>query len=93
MQNRTSYVGPELAALWTIMEPTRIYADFNNADARGRLRLNGAGTLSDLRRLGEALHEGRILWLVDGELEALGRVEYSTDEEVWTGVIDWEELG
>ena len=35
-----------------------IYANFNNADPRGCLRLNCIGTIQDLARLGVRLQEG-----------------------------------
>lgn len=52
-----------------------IYADFHNADALGRLRLNCAGTARDLAAAG--------VRLADGE------VRFSEDERAWVAVIDW----
>jgi hypothetical protein len=54
------------------MTAPTIYADFHNADARGRLRLNCAGTVADLARTGVVLTEGLRLTFSDGELEVAG---------------------
>ncbi|MBX9583581.1 MAG: hypothetical protein K2X87_25040 [Gemmataceae bacterium] len=71
------------------MAPLTLYADFNNADAEGRVRLNGAGTLSDLARLGVRLRDGLPLTIHDEGLAADGEVVYSPSEGVWTARIDW----
>jgi hypothetical protein len=76
----------------------RVYADFQNADAKGRLRLNAAGTLDDLARQKVQLRDGLVLDFYsddtddDGaadELRVAGRVEFSRDEQVWVAAIDW----
>lgn len=76
----------------------RVYVDFQNADAKRRLRLNAAGTLDDLARQKVQLRDGLLLDLYsddtdDGgaidELRAVGRVEFSQDEQVWVAAIDW----
>ena len=64
-----------------------IYADFNNADERGRIRLNTAGSLRDI-----AIHEGDLA-------EGLTVVVYMTDEyqvlatlvrdEIWYAIPDY----
>jgi hypothetical protein len=80
-----------------MIEP-HIYADFHNADTRGRVRLNCVGTVEDLARQQVQLREGLTLTLysddadVDGkftELQVPGVVEYSKDERCWVAVIDW----
>lgn len=71
------------------MAPPTIYADFNNADANGRVRLNCAGTVSDLSRLGVVLREGMAVVLSDDDLAADGRVEFSADERIWVAAVDW----
>lgn len=71
------------------MVPVTIYADFNNADADGRVRLNGAGSLRDLARLGLQLQNGAPVTIHDEELAADGEAEYSADEGVWAVRIDW----
>ena len=40
------------------MVKPKVYADFHNADANGRLRLNCVGTVEDLARQGVALRDG-----------------------------------
>ena len=76
----------------------KVYADFHNADPQGRLRLNCAGTLDDLTRLGVELGEGQALTFysddADGrgepdELLADGLVTFSPQEHCWVAVIDW----
>jgi hypothetical protein len=74
------------------MEKPLIYADFNNADARGRLRLNCAGTTDDLAQQGVSLREGMQLILHDEELEADGIAQYSSDDQLWVAAIDWQKL-
>jgi hypothetical protein len=79
------------------MNGPRVYADFNNADPKGRLRLNCAGTIADLSRLGVQLREGLVLTVYmddtddhdqPDDLEAVAVVEYSQDEG-WVARIDW----
>lgn len=69
-----------------------IYADFNNADAQGRLRLNCVGTTEDLEQQGICLGEGLTLLLYDEELEADGEAHYSAEEQMWVAAIDWERV-
>ena len=72
------------------MDHARVFADFHNADVRGRLRLNCVGTIEDLDRQGVVLRNGVSLTLYGDELETEGRVEYSSEENLWTAVIDWD---
>jgi hypothetical protein len=70
---------------------TRLYADFNNADPKGRVRLNCYGTLQDLKKLKIQLSEGMKVILDDNdELSTAGIVEYSKEENIWVAKIDWE---
>lgn len=80
------------------MNGPRVYADFNNADPEGRLRLNCAGTAADLARLGLQLREGLVLTVYmddtddhgqPDDLVAVGVVEHSQDEG-WVARIDWD---
>lgn len=71
------------------MPTPSIYADFNNADPQGRLRLNCAGTVQDLGRQGLQLRVGLKVLVHDEELEAEGEVGYSVDEQIWVARIDW----
>jgi len=66
-----------------------MYADFNNADAEGRVRLNGAGTIRDLARLGVRLRDGMPLTIHDEELAADAEAVYSPNEAIWVALIDW----
>lgn len=69
-----------------------IYADFQNADPEGRLRLNCRGTIEDLARNGLSLHEGMVLRLCMEDVEAIGKVTFSPDEDLWVAVVDWNEI-
>ncbi len=74
------------------MNRPRIFADFHNADAQGRLRLNCIGTIEDLSRQRIELHNGQLLTLYSEELEVDGAVQYSEVEKVWVATIDWEQI-
>jgi hypothetical protein len=69
-----------------------VYADFHNADAGGRLRLNSIGTIRDLSRQGITLRQGLPLILHDEELEADAEVSFSPDEHLWVAAIDWDAI-
>jgi hypothetical protein len=71
----------------------KIYADFNNADRSGRLRLTCAGTTEALFGHQIVLREGMPLILTNDEgLESEGIVTYSDEERIWTARIDWTKL-
>lgn len=74
------------------MNKPLIYADFNNADASGSLRLNCAGTQEDLARIGLKLQDGMQLIVYDDELEAEAHVHYSSEEQLWLARIDWTKV-
>lgn len=74
------------------MDKPRVFADFHNADAQGRLRLNCIGTVEDLARQQIALQDGQWLTLYSEDLEVDGLVQYSTDENVWVAAIDWNAI-
>ena len=71
------------------MNRPRVFADFHNADAQGRLRLNCIGTVEDLARQQITLQERQSLTLYSEDLEVEAQVEYSTEENVWVALIDW----
>ncbi len=71
------------------MDKARVFVDFQNADAQGRLRLNCIGTVEDLSCQGVVLRDGQWLTLYSENLEVQGQVNYSTDENLWVAVIDW----
>ena len=74
------------------MNKPRVFADFHNADADGRLRLNCAGTVADLKRQKIVLRNGQSLIIYSEELEVEGVVHYSEEEKLWTAVIDWDAI-
>jgi hypothetical protein len=80
------------------MDRPIVYADFHNADAKGRLRLNCIGTQKDLARQQVHLRDGLVLTLYSDDADDQGRldelrvegvVEYSQDEHCWVATIDW----
>ena len=74
------------------MNKPRVFADFHNADAKGRMRLNCAGTMADLKRQEIVLRDGQSLILYSEELEVEGVFHYSEEEKLWTAVIDWNAI-
>jgi hypothetical protein len=73
------------------MNKLRVFADFHNADAKGRVRLNCAGTIADLERQGIVLRDGQSLIIYSEELEVESIIHYS-EEMLWTAVIDWNAI-
>jgi hypothetical protein len=74
------------------MNHPRVFADFQNADEQGRLRLNCIGTIEDLSRQGTQLIPGGKLLIYSEELEADAVIEYSDQEKIWVAAIDWEQI-
>ena len=74
------------------MNKPRVFADFHNADAKGRVRLNCAGTMTDIERQEIELQNGQFLILYSEELEVESVVHYSEEEKLWTAVIDWDAI-
>ncbi|HEY9663877.1 MAG TPA: hypothetical protein V6C65_35965 [Allocoleopsis sp.] len=74
------------------VENPRVFVDFHNADAQGRLRLNCIGTIEDLAVQRIELQDGQHLVLYSEDLEVDGIVEYSQSEHLWVVVIDWDEI-
>ena len=71
-----------------------IFADFNNADRLGRVRLNTVGTFEDLKKTKTILEENLKIIINDGEeFEADAIVKFSNDENIWVAVIDWDKVG
>ncbi|SIO55585.1 hypothetical protein SAMN04488055_5790 [Chitinophaga niabensis] len=70
----------------------KIFADFNNNDTLGRIRLNTNGTMRDLAKLNIKLEEGLVLLLDDTELSTRGVVQFSEIENIWVVVVDWDHL-
>lgn len=74
------------------MNKVRVFADFHNADAKGRVRLNCAGTIVDLERQKIVLRNGQTLMIYSEDLEVEGVVHYSEEEQLWTAMIDWDAI-
>lgn len=83
------------------MARPKVYADFHNADANGRLRLNCVGTVEDLARQGITLREGMLLTFYSDDLDANGQpdellvngvVSFSEEEHCWVAAIDWSAI-
>jgi hypothetical protein len=83
------------------MVKPKVYADFHNADANGRLRLNCVGTIEDLGRQGITLRDGMPLTFYSDDLDAKGQpdellvdgvVSFSEEEHCWVAVIDWSAI-
>jgi hypothetical protein len=74
------------------MNYPKVFADFQNTDEQGRLRLNCIGTIEDLSRQGTQLIPGEKLLIYSEELEADAVIEYSDQEKIWVAAIDWEQI-
>lgn len=70
----------------------RVFVDFHNADAQGRLRLNCIGTIEDLSAQKIELQSGQQLTVYSKDLEFDGIVEYSDSEHLWVVIINWDEI-
>jgi hypothetical protein len=71
-----------MATVHLEMNKPRVFADFHNADAQGRLRLNCVGTIEDLTRQQISLRDGQPLVLYSEDLEVDGIVRYSEEEHL-----------
>ncbi len=74
------------------MSRQTVYADFHDADSRGRVRLNCIGTIRDLAEKGITLREGLNLNLSDDETEVVGEVHFAEDERLWVAVVNWNAI-
>lgn len=75
------------------MGTPKIYADFNNADRQGRLRLAVRGSEEDIRAQKLKLLNGmNIIVHDDDELSANAEVVFSEEEKIWVAVIDWTKM-
>ena len=69
----------------------KIYADFNNCDEHGAVRLNGVGSLIDVEKYRGILAEGiDVLLYMTDEFEVTGKLVI--DDGVWKGVTNWETI-
>jgi hypothetical protein len=69
-----------------------IYADFDNRDSSGRLRLNTNGTFRDLKDKNIQLVRNMTLQVSDGELIVEGIVDFSNTEDIWVIEIDSKDI-
>lgn|SRR5487761_1137944 len=83
------------------MSKPKIYADFHNADALGRLRLNCVGTAEDLARHAITLHDGMPLTVYSDDLDEKGQLDelvvdgvasFSQEDNCWVATIDWSAI-
>lgn len=71
-----------------MMNKDRVFADFHNADTKGRVRLNCAGTVADLEHQKIVLRNGQTLIIYSEDLEVESVVYYSKEEKLRTAAID-----
>ena len=69
------------------MKTNLIFADFNNRDEEGYLRLNTVGTIADLKKFSIALEDGLRLRVSDGDLMATIVVRRPASDGIWRGQI------
>jgi L-alanine-DL-glutamate epimerase-like enolase superfamily enzyme len=69
----------------------RVYADFQNCDKQGLIRLNTAGSQLDLEGEAVDLAEGMELVLYGEDLQAAG-VVHVLEEGGWGVEIDWSQV-
>lgn len=83
------------------MTKPRIYADFQNADAQGRIRLNTQGTLDDINELQLEMCDGLAVTLYTDDvnpagaedfMEVDGVVSLAEAEKCWVATIDWNAI-
>ncbi|MEH2255189.1 hypothetical protein [Nostoc sp.] len=70
----------------------RVFADFHNANAKGRLHLNCIGTIEDLANQSIELRDGQLLTIYSEDLEVDGVVQFSEEEKLWVAAINWERI-
>ena len=84
-----------------MLKERRVYADFQNVDARRRLVLTCAGTLKDLERHGIELKEGLVLTFYSDDADEEGNpddlivqgiVSYDEVQKHWTATINWQAI-
>ena len=70
----------------------KIRVDFQNADRKGRIRLNTKGSREDIENQTISLKTGVEVFLYDEELSVNGIITYSTEENLWVATIDRNKL-
>ena len=83
------------------MVKPKVYADFHNADSKGRVRLNCVGTMEELSQQQVELREGLLLTLYSDDLDDKGDLDelsvdgvasFSTEEHCWVAAINWNAI-
>jgi hypothetical protein len=69
------------------MTAKMIFADFNNFDSDGYIRLNCVGTIRDLELADMQLHAGLHLVVSNGDLRAEIEVMRSPSGDIWCGKV------
>lgn len=71
----------------------QIFADFNNADRHGRLRLIFRRSAEDIERQKlNSLNGLKVIVYDDDELSANAEVVFSEEEQIWVAAIDWSQI-
>jgi hypothetical protein len=70
----------------------RIYADINNCEENGKVRLNTHGSLSNLFKREKKIHTGMLVWLHDEEFEVESKLEYDQKWKIWLGEPNWSTI-
>ncbi len=70
----------------------RLFADFNNADEEGHLRLNCIGTIDDSVNQNIELQDGKVMTFYSENLEVDGIIKHSQEENIWVAVINSDNI-
>ncbi|ADI63220.1 hypothetical protein [Trichormus azollae] len=65
-----------------------VFAEFNNGDEEGHLRLNPIGTMDDLVNQNMELQDGKIMTFYSEHLEVDGIIKHSQEENIWVAIIN-----
>ena len=69
-----------------------IFVDFNNRDAKGRVRLITNGSIKSIKDGNIKLVEGKRVQITDEELQTIGTLRFSEDEKIWVAEFHFNEL-
>jgi hypothetical protein len=68
----------------------RVYADFNCQDEDGKVRLDVAGSLTDLKGVATTIANGtRVILYVPNELEVEANLNFDSNREIWLATPDY----
>lgn len=65
----------------------KVFADFNNFDREGYIRLNSPATKAQLDQINLTFHEGLLLTASDGDITADIEVVAPGTEGIWRGKV------